>query len=245
MLPSKLCGIGQCLRAYLLSRERAANLPQDKVRMLPEGLEVAMDILQQGRKGGPLMVVRDLSSRPAPEPFDPIGVRVVGGRINDPQVVVQLGHHLTHQFRPCRGMGAQIVDKDNGVPPSGSRPRDGSADLGAKNISGPAWSQAAVKPALTPIDEAEAINFVVGPGRLDEALPASAFTTPDAGQGRMERELDLILEIEIGAWQEAQQFFKVWWHFSEEVGLDQRGHGWRGWRASPGQHHLHPQAFPT
>jgi|Tabmets5t2r1_1033131.scaffolds.fasta_scaffold119659_2 hypothetical protein len=97
MLPSKLCGIGQCLRVSLLSRERAANLPQDKVRMLSEGLEVAMDILHQGSKSGPLMVVRDLSSRPAPEPFDPIGIGVVGRRINDPQVIGQLGHHLTHQ----------------------------------------------------------------------------------------------------------------------------------------------------
>jgi hypothetical protein len=31
----------------------------------------------------------------------------------------------------------------------------------------------------------------------------------------MERELDLILEIEIRTWQEGQQVVEVWWHFRE------------------------------
>ena len=61
----------------------------------------------------------------------------------------------------------------------------------------------------------------------------------------MKRKLNLILEIEIGAWQERQQFFQVWRHFMEQVRLYESSHGWRGWRASPSQDHLHPQAFPT
>jgi hypothetical protein len=79
--------------------------------MLPEGLEVAMDILQQDSKGGPLMVVRDLPSRPAPEPFDPIGVRVVGRRINDPQVVVQQRPKLFDSYRKALGI-AQDKQKE-------------------------------------------------------------------------------------------------------------------------------------
>jgi hypothetical protein len=61
----------------------------------------------------------------------------------------------------------------------------------------------------------------------------------------MERELDRILEREIRTWQEVPQFLQVWRHFIEQVKLYKRGDGWRGWRASPSQDHLHPQAFPT
>jgi hypothetical protein len=76
--------------------------------------------------------------------------------------------------------------------------------LGTKDIGGAACGQAAIKPALTPVDEATAIDLVVGAGRLDQALPAPAFATPDAGEGGMERQLDLVLEIDIGVRQKAQ-----------------------------------------
>ena len=129
--------------------------------------------------------------------------------------------------------------------PSGARPSDGGPHLGAKDIRRAAWGQAAVKPALTPIDKAKAIDLVVGAGRLDQPLPATAFPTPDPREGGMKRKLDLILEIEIGAWQEGQQFFQVWRYFLQEIGINKFGYGWGRRRAGPGQDHLHPQAFPT
>jgi hypothetical protein len=61
----------------------------------------------------------------------------------------------------------------------------------------------------------------------------------------MKRKLDLILEIEIGAWQERQKFFQVGRYFLQEIGIHKSGNGWRRRRASPGQAHLHPEAFPT
>jgi hypothetical protein len=61
----------------------------------------------------------------------------------------------------------------------------------------------------------------------------------------MKRQLDLILEIEIGAWQEQQKFCQVGRYFLQEIGIYKSGNGWRGWRTSPGQDHLHPEAFPT
>jgi hypothetical protein len=61
----------------------------------------------------------------------------------------------------------------------------------------------------------------------------------------MKRKLDLILEIDIGARQERPQCFHVWRYVLQEIGLDKGGNGWRGWRTSPGQDHLHPEAFPT
>jgi len=50
--------------------------------MLPQGLKVRLDILQQGGKGCPLMIMGNLPARPAPEPLDPVGVRIVGRCVN-------------------------------------------------------------------------------------------------------------------------------------------------------------------
>jgi len=89
---------------------RTANLSQDKVWTLHQGPEVHMDILQQGGKGGPLMMMGNFPSRPAPDPRDPIGVKVRGGGKDKPQLLVQLGPHLAHQLRSRWGMGAQVVN---------------------------------------------------------------------------------------------------------------------------------------
>jgi hypothetical protein len=61
----------------------------------------------------------------------------------------------------------------------------------------------------------------------------------------VERELDLILEIDIGVRQEVPQFVNIGRHFIQAVSFDQRGEGWRSGRASPGQDHLPPEACPT
>src|SRR5262252_1588407 len=110
MLPNSSCGNCQRPSRWQLLCKRTANLPQEEVWTLHQGPEVALDILQQGGKGGPLMIMGDFPSRPAPEPFDPIGLRVVGGCVYDPQVVVQLRQHLAHPARACGGMGMQVID---------------------------------------------------------------------------------------------------------------------------------------
>jgi hypothetical protein len=146
------------------------------------------------------MVVRDLPARPAPEPLDPIGVRLVGGRVNHPQVVLQLSQHLAHQLRSCWRMCAQIIDDDQRHAPAGTRPGDSSPHLGTNDIRGAAWSQPAVKPPVAPGDEPAAIDVVVGSWGFDQALPAAASATPDAREGGMKRQVDFILERDIGVW---------------------------------------------
>ena len=130
--------------------------------MLPQGLKVDMNIFQQCSKSIPLMVVGDFPPRPAPEPFDPIGVGVIGRRVDQPQVVAQLGQHLAHQLRPSGGMGPQIIGNHKRYAPSSARPGHGRLYLGAKDIRCAAGGQATVKPARIPIDEPKAIHRVVG-----------------------------------------------------------------------------------
>src|ERR687887_2412586 len=99
-------------------------------------------------------------------------------------------------------MGTQIVHDHQRHTPAGARPGDGGPDLGAKDIGRASGGQATVKPARTPIDEAEAIDLVVGARGLDQPLAATAFPAPDPRESGMKRKLDLVLKREIGVWQE-------------------------------------------
>jgi hypothetical protein len=172
--------------------------------MLPQSLEVLMDSLQQCGKGGPRMIMSDFAARPAPEPLDPVGVRVIGGCVDEPQVVVTLRHHLAHQLRTRWRLGAQIVDAHDRHTALGARTGDSRPHLGTKDLRRAAGGEASVKPPVAPVDEPEAIDFVVGTGRFDQALSPSAFATLEAGQGGMERALDLVLEIDIGTREQGQ-----------------------------------------
>src|SRR5262245_37112349 len=150
-----------------------------------------MDSLQQCSQGRPLMIMGDLSMCPAPQPLDPIGVRVVGRGIEQPQVLVPLRQRLADQLGACRGMGPQVGDDDQSAAATSTRPSDSGPDLGAKDIGSAAWGQAAFKPAVTPVDEPKAIDLVMGSRGFYPALSAAAFATPLPSQGRMKRQLDL------------------------------------------------------
>ena len=204
-----------------------------------------MAILQQCGKGGALMIMGDFPARPAPEPLDPVGVGIVGWGVNEAQMALQLGQHLAHQLRARGRMGAQVVGNHERLPSLRARTLDRRPHLSTKDRRRAPGGDAPVKPAVAPVDEPEAIDLIVSARGFHQALSPSAFATPHPGQGRVERELDLILEIDIGVRQEVDQLVNIRRHCSEQVSLAQRRDGWRGGRASPGQDHLHPEAFPT
>jgi hypothetical protein len=56
----------------------------------------------------------------------------------------------------------------------------------------------------------------------------------------MEGELDLVLEIDIGVWEEGQGLFHIGRHVIEQIGFDKCRQGWRGRCAGSSQYHLHP-----
>ena len=110
---------------------------------------------------------------------------------------MQLRQHLAHQARACGGMRAQVIDNDERYAPTSARPGDSGLYLGTEDLSGAAGGQPAFAPAVTPVNEPEAIDLVVGPRRFDQALATPTFATPHARQRGMKRELDLVLEIDI------------------------------------------------
>jgi hypothetical protein len=141
-------------------------------------------------------------------------------------------------------MGSQVVHQDQGEAPAGARPRARGPHLGTKARGGAAGCQAPRTPAVTPVHKPAARDFGVGSRRLDQALSTATFAAPHAHASRMARALDRLLERESRPGQEGQQLVTIWRHFLTQVSLDQSRDGWRGWRASPSQDHLHPQAFP-
>jgi hypothetical protein len=80
--------------------------------MLAQDLKVLLDILRQGDKSCPLMSMGDCAARPAPEPFDAVGVRGICGCADDPQMVLQLGQRLAYQLGAPGGRGPQIGHDD-------------------------------------------------------------------------------------------------------------------------------------
>src|SRR5947209_3589088 len=146
-----------------------------------------------------LMIMGDHSSRDAPEPLNAVGIGIIGRRVDQVQVLLQLGKHATHEQGTRRSVGLEIVSNHDGDPPTTFRARHSGAHLLTKHISRASRSGPAIKPALSPVHQTEAIDLAVVSRSLDQALPTPPFAAPHPREGRMKGQLDLILEIEVGS----------------------------------------------
>jgi hypothetical protein len=110
------------------------------------------------------------------------------------------------------------------------RPRagEGAAQLGAEGRRPAALRQLPVEPAVAPVDQPEAVPLAVGARRLHQALAPAALAAPDPGQGGVQGHLHLVLQVQVGAGQQAQQALQVG---RDEVGQGRVRHqvfdGWR------------------
>src|SRR5690349_9039185 len=84
-----------------------------------------------------------------------------------------------------------------------------STHLLAEHIGCASRSDPAIEPAITPVDQAKAIDLAIIPRCFDQPLPTSPLATPDTREGRMKGHLHLILQIQVRVRQECQQRFKV------------------------------------
>lgn len=57
------------------------------IRGAGERLKVRSGISEQRLKVSPLMIMRDDPARDAPEPFDAIGVRIIGRRVDQIELI--------------------------------------------------------------------------------------------------------------------------------------------------------------
>ncbi len=168
-----------------------------------------------------MVIMRDHSPRGAPEPFNTVGVRIIGRGIDQAQMLFEFGQHTAHEQRASRGMGLEIVGNYDGDASSLLRTSHGATHLLAEDISDTPCGNAAIKPTITPVQQAKAIDFPIIPRCFNQTLPASSFPRPDARQGRMKSHLHLILKVEVSAWEQFEQISQVGGKLIPLVSLNQ------------------------
>ena len=60
----------------------------------------------------------------------------------------------------------------------------------------------AIKPPVSPVHQPKAIGLAIIARSLDQTLATPTLEAPEAGERRMKGELHLILQVEIGSWQQ-------------------------------------------
>ena len=160
-----------------------------------------------------------------PVPLDAIGIRVVGRRINQKQLIREFGQHPPHEQRPLSRMSLQIVCNHERETPAGFRTCHCGPHLFAKDIGGPPRSKPAIKPAVSPIHQPKAIDLAIIARRFHQALPATPFQAPDPREGRMKGKLYLILQGEIGMRQHGEEVRQVSWELTPQINFDQVSYG--------------------
>jgi hypothetical protein len=92
-----------------------------------------------------------------------------------------------------------------------------------------ALGQGEVQLTVAPVDQPEAVPLGVGARGLDQPLAGSAAAGPHPGQGWVQGELDLVLQVQVGAGEQLKQPRQVRWE--QVVGQggigDQQAGGWR------------------
>src|SRR6266496_4540779 len=135
-------------------------------------------------------------------------------------MLLELGEHAAHEKRASRGVGLEIVGNHDGHPSPLLGASHGSTHLLAEHIGSTSRSDPAIEPAITPVDQAKAIDLAIVPRRFDQALPTTPLATPDAREGRMKGHLHLILQIEVSLRQECEQRWQVDGKLTPQISLD-------------------------
>jgi hypothetical protein len=92
-----------------------------------------------------------------------------------------------------------------------------------------ALGQLEVQGAVAPVDQPEAVALEVLAGGLDQPLAGSAAAGPHPGQGRVQGDLDLVLEVQVRPPEQVKQAGQILGEqvFGEGRIRDQASCGWR------------------
>ncbi len=181
------------------------------------------------------MIVGDLMAERLPEAFGGIGFGVVRWRVDETETVAVKGQGLA-QLRGTRGrVDAQVSGKNDGGTSAFGGAGDEVVELAAIRVSRATQGNTVRKPTVAPVKGGKTDNFGAVAGSGDQALAVVAFARPTAGQGGMETNVDLVLDVEIGSGQERQQLRHIGRHAIPQLGFDERmpveRGGWSGgWR---------------
>ena len=158
-----------------------------------ECLKMDLHSGDQEFESSPLMSMGDHPSRDAPEPFNTVGIGIIGRRRDEIQLLLQLGEPGS---RTSREPAAVCVLRLSTITIA-TRPRRFERATAARTCSQNTSAvreggYPAIEPAITPVEQAKAIDLAVVSRGLDQALPTPPFSTPDTREGWMKGKLHLI-----------------------------------------------------
>jgi hypothetical protein len=156
------------------------------------------------------------------------------------QLAPVFSEQLAYKQRASLGVSPEIIRHDDGYAAAFLRASQRSLELLAEWTGRAPRSNQPIEPPIAPIYDAKAVNLAVVPRGLDESLSPTAFLAPDASECRVQRELDLILQIEVRLGQEPQKLLQVSRGFTQQIGLDQFLGRWRFGVCCSCEKNLHP-----
>lgn len=200
---------------------RTADVKEDVGRR--EGVGPAIGVAQQFGERPALMVVGDDLAHRAPQPFNPVAIRVVAGGVDEDQPLVILLLERAEQLGTAWRVDAQVVQDHDGDPAARRGARDRAAELSAEGSGAPSGCEVPVEPAVAPVHQAKADLAVVASWGLDQALTAPSGRAPDTGEGRVHGDVDFVLQVDIRSGHQFQQVQQTRVSGQQQIG--QRGIG--------------------
>lgn len=202
--------------------ERTSDLAQDRVGIAVETQEVIMRVELQIVQIVPPMIMGHLLPERLPEAFGGIGFRIVRGRVHETETIAVKRKGLAQLGGARRGVNAQVVGKNQGDAPPFVGAGDEVVELAAIDVGRASQRDAVREPTVAPVNGGEADDFGTLAGGADETLTVVPFARPAPGQGRMEANVDLVLDVKIGARQEREQLRHIGRHAIPELRFDER-----------------------
>ncbi len=94
--------------------KRTPDMSKDPCGSLSQHLKMLLDIGEQQLKRATVMIMRHDPSRDPPEPFNTVGVRIIGRRIHQVQMLFQFGEHAAHEQGASRRVCLEIIGNHDG-----------------------------------------------------------------------------------------------------------------------------------
>lgn len=196
-------------------------MPEHAVRLGVEPIEVAEGVLVERDDIVAMMVVGDGETKPRPEPFRGVRLGVVGWGVDESKPSLVPLESLSQKLRAFWGVDAEIVEEHDRrtVPRLGAL--DQVIELETEDVSRATKPIADRDKAVAPVEGAEADEPSARTRRTNEPLTSAALPTPDSRQRRMEPNVDLVLDVEVGGGKQAEKLRDIGRDFRPEVVVDE------------------------
>ncbi len=195
----------------LVRGKRTADMTKDLCGSPSQCLKMLLCIREQQLERAAVMIMGHDSSRDAPEPFDAVGIRVIGGRVHQIQVLLE----------PAAVWVLRLSAITMATRPRCLERATATRTCSTSHISGASGSDPATLPAIAPVDQTKAVDLAIISRSLDQALPTSTDASPQAREGWVKGHLHFILQIEVSAWQQREQFWQIGGKLIPQISLHQ------------------------